>query len=159
MRVHPLGLIPYGRIEPSFVDTAKHRRTTSQLLGADAATVFELFADERGWEQWLGLTRVRWTSELGPGATRTVWNGPIVLGEEFLVWEEPHELVFRFTNGPLPMRRAGERWQLHDYGDGTCRLDWTYAAEGGVAPIFVKQLDVMARRQLPELATYVAAHA
>ncbi len=154
-----LAPIRYQRIDPDFIDTAAHRGTTSQLLPVDAATAFATFEDAQSWTVWLGLSSCRWTSATGPGATRIVRNGPVVLGEQFLVWQPGDELMFRFTRGPLPIRRAGERWKLHDLGDGSCRLDWSYAAEGGVAPIFVKQLDAMGAAQLPKLAQYLAERA
>jgi hypothetical protein len=141
-----------------FITDAPHIATVRQQLPATPMEVWACLEDAEAWTVWLGLNAVTWTSELGPGATRTVRNGPVSVDEEFFLWEPGEVMAFRFARSILPVKALTEEYRLTDNGDGTTELAWTFSVEGafGLAGALVlRQLTALGRRTAPQLAAYL----
>ena len=152
-------MFTHAVVDTEFIHTAEHRAEIRQQLPASADRAFATLADAHAWTIWLGLDAVRWTSKLGPGATRDIKQGLLTIGEEFFVWEPGQVMSFRFTRSWLPLRAVAEEYRLRDNGDGTCEIVWSFAADavfGPIAAAFIANLTKLGRKQLPELAVLLA---
>ena len=100
--------------------------------------LFTSFEDPTSWPQWArpGIAEVRWTSPkpYGVGTTRTVvFTGGMEVYEDFIGWEQGKHLAFCFygVSQDDVFTSFGERYDVEDTGNGTCRLKWTVAYEPG----------------------------
>jgi uncharacterized protein YndB with AHSA1/START domain len=126
-------MYPCDRVGVDFVDNAPHRFSNSVDLAITPEQLFEVLADADAWPRWAKvITRVTWTSPepRGVGTTRTVdMLGGLVGDEEFLVWEPPTQLAFRFNQASEKTIRAfAERYDVIGTPTG-CRLTWTLALD------------------------------
>ncbi|WP_223162627.1 SRPBCC family protein [Nocardioides antri] len=94
--MHPCQLVDAG-----FVDAARHRYSNSVDLAITPEQLFEVLEDADAWPRWAKvITKVTWTSPppRGVGTTRVVdMRGGLVGDEEFLLWEPPTRMAFRFN--------------------------------------------------------------
>ncbi|MFT5223699.1 MAG: hypothetical protein ACI867_002023 [Glaciecola sp.] len=143
----------HTHVGPEFFTAAPVRVVTTRELPTDAATAFRCLADGDAWKQWLGID-VTWTSEPGPGATRTVISGGQQLDEHFFVWEPAERMAFRLDASSLPVTAFAEDYVLSSTGPSSCQLAWTVAVDGNpiVARAVAAALKLMAIRSLPKLA-------
>lgn len=85
----------------------------------------------------------------------------MVAYEEFLAWEAPHHMAFRFNQFTQKFVKAfGEDYQVTDLGDGRCRLVWTVAIEPGRAlailgPMLKPALAINLRRIMKDLRRFL----
>ncbi len=144
----------YAEVGPEFFASARHRMVLHQDVPASPMALFRCLEDPDAWNRWLGLDDVTWTSPLGPGATRTIRNGPLTIDEEFFAWEPGVVMSFRFSRAAVPLRAFAEEYRILEAGDGTSQLQWTAAADGPwpIARAFVKGLERLGRKSLPRLA-------
>ena len=64
--------------------------------------------------------------------------GGMVAYEEFLAWDAPHHMAFRFNQFTQTFLAAfGEDYRVTDLGNGRCRLVWTVGMEPAGAPTLV----------------------
>ena len=121
------------KVGVDYVDTAPHRYSNSVDLAITPERLFEVFADADAWPRWAKVIRhVEWTSPLPPGvgSTRVVsMLGGLKGSEEFLVWEPPTQMAFRFNEASERSIRAfAERYDVVATPGG-CRLTWTLALD------------------------------
>ena len=126
-------MYPCDRVGPDFVDTARHRYANSVDLNITPEQLFEVFEDAEAWPRWAKvITHVEWTSPMPPrvGTTRSVtMRGGLVGTEEFLLWEPPARMGFRFNEASEQSIRAfAERYDIVRTATG-CRLTWTLALD------------------------------
>ncbi|PWN04065.1 SRPBCC family protein [Nocardioides silvaticus] len=124
---------PCEPVGVDFVDTARFRYANSVDLAITPEQLFEVLEDADAWPHWAKvITKVTWTSAppRGVGTTRTVHMlGGLVGDEEFLLWEPPTRMAFRFNAASERTIRAfAERYDVIRT-DGGCRLTWTLALE------------------------------
>ncbi|GAA1536079.1 SRPBCC family protein [Nocardioides humi] len=135
-------LHPCDRVGVDFVDSAPHRFANSVDLAITPEQLFEVFADAEAWPRWASVIRhVEWTSPLPPraGSTRAVSMLAGLEGaEEFLVWDPPRQMAFRFNEASERSIRAfAERYDIVPTPGG-CRLTWTLALDvGGIGRHFM----------------------
>ncbi len=156
------------RVDPDFSERAAVSVTVEEEIPATPQRIFDIWEDAEAWPRWIDVIgKVTWTSDppIGEGATRTVeMAGGIVADEEFIVWERPHHMAFRFNSMSRPLLDAFlEQYEVIDVGDDTSVVRWTismtprgpgrYAARA-VAPA----MSMVARRLLRSLATYARAN-
>ncbi|WP_198020060.1 SRPBCC family protein [Nocardioides sp. J54] len=127
-RMHPCE--PVGI---DFVDTAPHRYANSVELAVTPEQLFEVLADADAWPRWASvITGVEWTTPepRGAGTRRTVtMRGGLVGDEEFLAWDPPTMMSFRFNESSTRTVRAfAERYDVVPTAEG-CRLTWTLALD------------------------------
>lgn len=147
--------------------TAPVRVRVREVVPAPPLRVFDVFADADSWAKWaLPITGVEWTSPwpLAVGSTRTVsMLGGMVGWEEFLAWDPPRRMAFRFNEsvegGPLAF---AEDYHLTDLGDGTTRIEWIMAMtlpglSGRISPVIRSAMRVGNRLMLRRLRSYIAS--
>lgn len=121
-----------------FTSTAPLRTSVSHEYDATPDEVFAVLADTDSWPRWFpGLRAARWTSQPPHGlrSTRQVELGPLVVDEEFIVWEPGRRFGFTFTHANLPGTRAGvELVELVPTSTGGTRLAYTFAVEAVGVP-------------------------
>jgi hypothetical protein len=154
------------RVDLSFIETAPHRFSNSVDLAVAPAEAFDVLAVAETWPQWASvITKVTWTSAEphGVGTTRTVdMLGGIVGSEEFLVWEPPGRMAFRFNECSTRSITAFAEDYLIVPAAGGCRLTWTLALRpAGAAKASVSLarplMNAAFRRFLGNLRTLTAA--
>jgi uncharacterized protein YndB with AHSA1/START domain len=121
-------------ITPDFFERAPARYRATVVARVTPEQVFEAFEDAEAWPAWaLPITRVEWTSPrpFGVGTTRTVSMVAGMVGEEeFVAWESPRRMSFRFTRSNIPEVRAfGEDYHVRALGDGRTEITWIMALE------------------------------
>lgn len=126
-------MYPSTQVGIDFVDTARHRYTNSVDLAITPDQLFEVLADAGAWPRWASvITGVVWTTPepIGVGTRRTVtMRGGLVGDEEFLAWEPPTMMSFRFNESSTRTVKAfAERYDVVPTADG-CRLTWTLALD------------------------------
>lgn len=124
---------PCEPVDVDFVDTARFRYANSVDLAITPEQLFEVLEDADAWPRWAKvITKVIWTSQppRGVGTTRTVHMlGGLVADEEFLLWEPPTRMAFRFNSASEKTIRAfAERYDVVPTARG-CRLTWTLALD------------------------------
>jgi carbon monoxide dehydrogenase subunit G len=137
--MHPCQLVGVD-----FVDTARFRYSNSVDLAITPEQLFEVLEDASAWPRWAKvITKVTWTSAppRGVGTTRTVhMRGGLIGDEEFLLWEPPTRMAFRFnTSSEKTVRAFAERYDVVPTAQG-CRLTWTLALEVAGPSRFVTPL-------------------
>lgn len=126
-------LYPCERVGPEFVDIAPVRFVNSVDLAITPEELFDVLADAASWPRWAKvITGVEWTTPppRGVGTKRTVTMRGGLLGvEEFLLWDAPTRIAFRFNEASEKRIRAfAERYDVEPTPEG-CRLTWTLALE------------------------------
>ena len=124
---------PSEHVGIDFVDTAPHRYANSIDLAITPDQLFEVLGDADAWPRWAGvITKVVWTTPepRGVGTRRTVtMRGGLVGDEEFLAWQPPAMMSFRFNEASTRTVKAfAERYDVVPTPDG-CRLTWTLALD------------------------------
>lgn len=120
------------KVGPEFFDNARWCFRANEIVNATPERVFEIFQDAESWTKWaLPITDVEWTSPfpLEEGSTRNVtMMGDLVGYEEFITWDPPHRMAFRFNEVSKPGVGAfAEDYKVHDLGDGRSLVEWAMA--------------------------------
>lgn len=128
VRMHPCALVGID-----FVDSAPHRYSNSVDLAVTPEQLFEVLGDAEACPRWAGvITKVVWTTPppRGAGTRRTVtMRGGLVGDEEFLAWQPPTMMSFRFNEASTRTVKAfAERYDVEATPAG-CRLTWTLALD------------------------------
>lgn len=162
----PSKVFEYRKVEGDFLEVAPVKGSLTKRMPASASTVFRVLEDDAAWPQWLdALQSVTWTSPLGPGATREIRMGGMVIDEYYFEWEQDRLMGFRFVSGPLPVIDAfAERWQIEPISETECDVTWTYGLQArgplkAVHPVIAKGLPLASGKWLDQLAEYVEKHA
>ncbi|MBM9458973.1 SRPBCC family protein [Nocardioides sp. zg-536] len=126
-------LYPADRVEIDFCDTAPFRYANSVDLAITPEELFEVLADADAWPRWAKvITHVEWTTPEphGVGTRRTVtMRGGLVGEEEFLAWDPPRMMSFRFNAcSTRTVRAFAERYDV-EATPGGCRMTWTLALD------------------------------
>jgi hypothetical protein len=124
---------PTAHVGIDFVDTAPHRYVNSVDLAITPEQLFEVLGDADAWPRWASvITKVVWTTPepRGVGTRRTVtMRGGLVGDEEFLAWQPPTMMSFRFNEASTRTVKAfAERYDVVATPEG-CRLTWTLALD------------------------------
>ena len=153
------------KIDLEFFTSAPIRIVSEVTLPCTAQSLFRCFEDAEAWSRWVGvIENVEWTSPapFQVGTTRNVeMPGGMVAYEEFLAWDEPRHMAFRFNQFTQKFLKAfGEDYKVTDLGDNRCRLVWTVAIEpGGIAgilsPLLKLYLARNSRKITDSLATFM----
>jgi len=156
------------RVGTEFFATAPCRVRVREVVPAPPLRVFDVFADADSWSRWaMPITGVEWTSPwpLEVGSTRTVrMRGGMVGWEEFIAWEPPRRMAFRFNEsvagGPIAF---AEDYHLTDLGNGSTRVEWIMAMElsgvsGKLTPVIRSAMQVGNRLMLRKLRNYIASN-
>lgn len=156
------------KIGLDFFDSASIRIVSDIELPCSPERLFEIFEDADAWSEWVDvIMRVEWTSPkpFAVGTTRSVeMLGGMVAYEEFLAWDAPSHMAFRFTQFSQKFLRAfGENYEVTDLGSGHCRLVWTVGIEPAgaaalVLPVFKPLLVRSLRNIMNELRKYVQSY-
>lgn len=156
------------KIGLDFFDQAPIRIVSEVELPCSPERLFALFEDADAWAVWVDvIQKVQWTSPrpFAVGTTRSVeMPGGMVAYEEFLAWDAPHHMAFRFNQFTQKFLKAfGENYQVTNLGNGHCRLVWTVGMEpaGPVAlirPLLKPILSRNLRKIMSELKRYVQNH-
>lgn len=159
--------IPYEcrKIDLDFFDSAPIRIESSVDLPCTPECLFSCFEDADAWSQWVGvIERVEWTSPkpFRVGTTRSVeMPGGMVAYEEFLAWDAPRHMAFRFNQFSQKFLKAfGEDYRVTDLGNGRCRLVWTVgidpAGPSGLVGLILKpMLTLNLRKIMKDLKKYM----
>lgn len=115
-----------------FFEETKWCFRAHEIVAAAPERIFEVFCDGPSWARWaLPITDVEWTSPfpLEVGSTRTVsMVGGLVGYEEFIAWDPPRRMAFRFNEVSKPGVAAfAEDYHVHDLGDGRSLVEWSMA--------------------------------
>ncbi|GAB2977140.1 SRPBCC family protein [Nocardioides montaniterrae] len=124
---------PCERVGIDYIDSAPYRYSNSVDLAITPEQLFEVLADASAWPHWAKvITHVEWTTPepRGVGTTRDVtMRGGLVGSEEFIAWEPPTLLSFRFNQASEKSIKAfAERYDVAPTPEG-CRLTWTLALD------------------------------
>lgn len=122
------------KIDLHFFTNAPIRIVSEVDLPCSPESLFRCFNDAEAWSEWVGvIEKVEWKSPkpIRVGTTRDVeMPGGMVAYEEFLAWDEPRHMAFRFNQFTQKFLNAfGEDYRVTDLGDGHCRLVWTVAID------------------------------
>ena len=94
------------KVGPEYFNLARWCFRAHEIVQATPERVFEVFQDADSWTKWAPpITKVEWTSPfpLEVGSTRTVTMlGDMVGYEEFITWDPPHRMAFRFNEVSKP---------------------------------------------------------
>ena len=153
------------KVDLDFFDSAKILIATEVTLACSPDTLFRCFEDAGAWADWVDVIETaEWTSPrpFEKGTTRTVYMpGGMVAYEEFLVWDAPRQMAFRFNQFNKSFLNAfGENYEVTDLGNNRCRLVWTVGIEprgiaGWVAPLLKPVLARNLKAITRELAKYI----
>jgi hypothetical protein len=124
--------VPCEKVGPEYFDDARWCFGAHEIVSATPQRVFEVFEDAPSWSRWVPpITNVEWTSRfpLGVGSTRTVTMvGGLVGYEEFIEWDPPQTMAFRFNEISRPGVAAfAEHYSVYDLGDGRSLVEWRMA--------------------------------
>jgi len=157
----------YEPVGPAFLDAggSGHARA-SVTLPCSAETVFRCLEDGDAWCEWMGLTRVTWTSArpLSVGATRTVEAFGDTLEELFFTWEPGRCMAFCVVAGTNPLLLAlAEEFKVTPLGATRCRLDYRGAMRMRLPSVMwvpaAALMGWVAARGFKRLANYLVTHA
>lgn len=120
------------KVGPEYFEEARWCFTAHEIVQATPERVFDVFCDAASWPLWAPpITDVEWTSPfpLEVGSTRTVTMVSGLVGyEEFIEWDPPHVMAFRFNEVSRPGVEAfAEHYTVHDLGDGRSLVEWRMA--------------------------------
>jgi carbon monoxide dehydrogenase subunit G len=158
-----LTMHPCEPVGIDFVATAPYCYVNSVDLAITPDQLFEVLGDADAWPRWASvITRVEWTTPLprDVGTRRTVtMRGGLVGDEEFLAWEPPTMMSFRFDAASTRTVEAfAERYDVVPTAGG-CRLTWTLALDVRGAskvgmPLGKPVMNAVFRRFLSNLRRY-----
>lgn len=122
------------QVSDGWIDTAPVRLVNTVHVQAAPERIWAALEDAAAWPRWANvITRVEWTSPapFGVGTTRTVtMRGGMVGYEEFIAWEPPARMGFRFNEASMDGVRAfAERYTLESQPDGGTRVTWVMAMQ------------------------------
>jgi len=123
---------PCEKVGMEFFDHARYCFRAHEVVAATPERIFEVFLDGPAWTRWATpITDVEWTSPfpLEVGSTRTVsmWGG-LVGHEEFIAWDPPRRMAFRFNEVSRPGVAAfAEDYRVTDLGEGRSLVEWAMA--------------------------------
>lgn len=138
-----MGDYPCDRVDDAWIDSAPVRLVNSVEVDAAPEQIWAALEDASAWPRWATvITSVEWTSPqpFGIGTTRTVaMRGRMVAFEEFITWERPNRMGFRFNAASMDGVRAfAERYTLDPLPGGRTRVTWVMAmAPKGVSKVIV----------------------
>ena len=148
-----------------FFTNAKLVIPSEVILPCSPETLFRCFEDADAWSEWVNvISKVEWTSPkpFRVGTTRTVYMpAGMIAYEEFLAWDEPRHMAFRFNQFNQDYLKAfAEEYRVTDLGNNRCRLVWTVAIEpngaaGVITPLIKPFFAWNLRRISKELARYM----
>jgi len=139
------------KIDLEFFNDAEILIESEVTLACSPQSLFRCFEDADAWSEWVNvIENVEWTSPqpLKVGTTRSVkMPGGMVAYEEFLAWDAPRHMAFRFNQFSQSFLKAfGEDYRITDLGNNRCHLVWTVAM----------QQDGMASMMSPLLKPFIA---
>ena len=148
-----------------FFTNAPIRIVSEVTLPCSPESLFKCFEDAGAWSEWVSvIKKVEWTSP-GPfqvGTTRNVeMPGGMIAYEEFLAWDEPSHMAFRFNQFNQKFLKAfAEDYKVTDLGNDRCRLLWTVGVEPAkpialIAPFLKPFLAVNLRKITKDLKKYM----
>jgi hypothetical protein len=153
------------KIDLDFFASAPIRIASAVELPCKPETLFACFEDAAAWSEWVGVIEHVELTSPGPfrvGTTRTVeMSGGLVAYEEFLAWDAPRHMAFRFNQFTRRFLNAfGEDYRVTDLGDGRCRLVWTVAIDpagpsGLVSLVLKPMLTLILRKIMRDLKKYM----
>ena len=156
------------KVELDFFESAPVRIVNDVELPCSAETLFRHFEDAASWPVWVNvIENVEYTSPMpiGPGSTRSVeMTGGLVADEEFLAWDAPHHLAFRFNQFTQGFLKAfAEDYRVTDLGNDRCRLVWTVGLDPAGPPalsrLLLKPFLAMPLKMIAkDLRAYVESH-
>jgi len=109
---------------PEWIDSAPIRVEESIDIAAPPAAVWAHIVDHEAWPEWFtDLDEVEVTGRAtGVGGTRQVTARPLVIDEEFTVWDENEEFAFAVVRTKIPfLSTMAESVRVEPAGDG-CRV-------------------------------------
>ncbi len=152
------------KVGMDYFDSAPMRFAASEEVGVSTQHVFDIFLDAASWTKWVtAITSVEWTSPFPPevGSTRSVTMlGGMVGHEEFIAWDEPQHMAFRFNSASMSGASAfAEDYRVTEISDDRCRIDWIMAmTPAGISrytmPVVKPFMAAFARRAMRELRKY-----
>lgn len=151
------------KVDLEFFNDAKILISTEVTIACSPESLFRCFEDAHAWSEWVDvIENVEWTSPrpFKVGTTRNVeMPGGIIAYEEFLAWDSPRHMAFRFNQFSQSFLKAfGENYRVTDLGDNRCRLVWTVAIEpGGIAGILSPLLKLYLARNSQKITSSLAA--
>ena len=138
-----MGNYTYDKVDDAWIDSAPVRLVNTVHINATPEQVWTALEDASAWPRWATvITNVEWTSPqpFGIGTTRTVtMRGRMVGYEEFITWERPRRMGFRFNEASMDGVRAfAERYTIDPQPGGGTRVEWVMAmAPKGVSRAIV----------------------
>lgn len=159
---------PCEKVGMEFFDHARYCFRAHEVVAATPERVFEVFLDGPAWTKWATpITGVEWTSpfplEVGSTRTVTMWGG-LVGQEEFIAWDPPRRMAFRFNEVSKPGVAAfAEDYRVTDLGEGRCLVEWAMAmvpAGPGARtfPVTAPLMGFGVRHMLANLRRYVESN-
>ena len=156
------------KVDLNFFNTAKYRIVSEEYLPCSSESLFRCFEDADSWPEWVSvIENVEWTSPqpFGVGTTRSVeMPGGMIAYEEFLAWDAPRRMAFRFNQFSRKFIKAfAEDYQVTDLGNGRCRLAWTVAMDPAgpaalIRPVLKPVLALNLRKIMKDLRKYMENH-
>jgi len=153
------------KVDLDFFSNAKILIVSDVTLACSPETLFNCFEDADAWAEWVSvINKVEWTSSkpFKVGTTRTVhMPGGMVAYEEFIAWDEPRHMAFRFNQFNRKFLKAfAEDYKVTDLGDNRCKLVWTVAMEqrgvaGLISPLIKRFIARDLQKIMKELAKYM----
>ena len=153
------------KIDLDFFDRAPIRIRSEIELPCSPEELFALFEDADSWAEWVDvIKKVEWTSPrpFSVGTTRSVaMPGGMVAYEEFLAWDAPRHMAFRFNQFTQNFLEAfAENYEVTDLGNGRSQLVWTVGIELArpatlMLRVFKPVLAIKLQMTLSELRKYV----
>ena len=122
------------KVDLDFFTDAEILIVSEVTLACSPESLFRCFEDADAWSEWVGvIENVEWTSPkpFKVGTTRSVeMPGGMIAYEEFLAWDAPRHMTFRFNQFSQKFLKAfGEDYKVTDLGNNRCRLVWTVGIE------------------------------
>ncbi len=155
------------KIGLDFFASAPIRIVSEVELPCTPERLFGCFEDADTWPEWVGvIENVEWTSPrpFKVGTTRSVaMPGGMVAYEEFLAWDAPRHMAFRFNQFTHKFLKAfGEHYEVTDLGNNRCRLVWTVGMDPAVPalirPLLKPMLTLNLRKIMKDLKKYMERH-
>jgi len=122
------------KVDLDFFTDAETLIVSEVTLACSPESLFRCFEDADAWSEWVSvIEKAEWSSPkpFKAGTTRNVeMPGGMIAYEEFLAWDAPRHMAFRFNQFSQKFLKAfGEDYKVTDLGDNRCRLVWTVGIE------------------------------
>ena len=122
------------KVDLDFFTDAEIVIVSEVTLACSSESLFRCFEDAGAWPEWVSvIEKAEWSSPkpFKAGTTRNVeMPGGMIAYEEFLAWDAPRHMAFRFNQFSQKFLKAfGEDYKVTDLGDNRCRLVWTVGIE------------------------------